>query len=84
MLSLSHIVEDKQIHSSWPTETIRGSQESVPLWTSAPVGDETESESVPEPVGFDRRDRQSDEMLARYLGDVRQFALLSPAEEQAL
>ena len=54
------------------------------MWTSDQVGAEAETTHDSDDNGFKANDSQTDELLARYLGDVRQFALLSPAEEQAL
>jgi RNA polymerase sigma factor (sigma-70 family) len=54
------------------------------MWTSARVGAKAEAKPTPDHEGFEASDHQTDEMLARYFGDIRHFALLSPAEEQAL
>ena len=84
MLFLDHIAEDKQDAGSWPTERAVGPKEDSPMWTSDHVGAEAEATHESDDNGFKVNDSQTNEMLARYLGDVRQFALLSPAEEQAL
>jgi len=84
VLFLNHTVEDEQAPESWPIETIVDPQEGEPMWTSAHVGAEAEAKHTADDEGFAAKDHQTDEILARYLGDIRQFALLSPAEEQGL
>ena len=74
MLSLNRIVEDEQFPRSWPTETLMGPQEGNSNWSS----------HSPEAIGFEADNRQMDEMFARYVGEVRQFAMLSPAQEREL
>jgi len=84
VLSLNRTVEDKQFPRSWPAEALLAPQEGDTTWISAPVDIEAEAKYASEQMGFEANDHHTDEILARYLSEVRQFALLSPAKEQAL
>jgi RNA polymerase primary sigma factor len=54
-----------------------------PAWKDADTA-EAPLEDDPAALAFDATDPETDDLIARYFGEVRHFALLSFAEEQAL
>ena len=85
MLSLSHrIVEDEPFLRSQRTDPLAEAQADHPKWTVAHGGGGAETAPSSGSAGFEAKDHRTNEMLARYLGDVSQYPLLSSAEEQAL